>query len=156
MLASRFLKIVQETGQNSSAVSTCQFLLPGTTLYLCQRVSAGPRRERDCCAVGASITARCERGARHSASKKHATGAPHSASEEARQRESSPKNKKSVTMARSAQNSRYCARTRDIVQEALSEAWLGAACQCVALGRRVWCVWRGVEVVPRRTIKVTR
>ena len=33
MPASRFLKIVQETGQNSSAVSTCQFLLPGTTLY---------------------------------------------------------------------------------------------------------------------------
>ena len=34
MPASRFSKIVQETGQNSSAVSTCQFLLPGTTLYL--------------------------------------------------------------------------------------------------------------------------
>jgi len=33
MPASRFLKIVQETGQNSSAVSTCQFLLRGTTLY---------------------------------------------------------------------------------------------------------------------------
>ena len=32
MPASRFLKIVQETGQNSSAVATCQFLLPGTTL----------------------------------------------------------------------------------------------------------------------------
>jgi len=34
MPASRFLKIVQEMGQNSSAVSTCQFLLPGTTLYI--------------------------------------------------------------------------------------------------------------------------
>ena len=34
MPASRFLKIVQETGQNSSAVSTGQFLLPGTTLYV--------------------------------------------------------------------------------------------------------------------------
>jgi len=32
MPVSRFLKIVQETGQTSNAVSTCQFLLPGTTL----------------------------------------------------------------------------------------------------------------------------
>ena len=44
MPASRFLKIVQETGQNSRAVSTCQFLLPGTTLYRNLRSLCGRTR----------------------------------------------------------------------------------------------------------------
>ena len=56
MPASRILKIVQETGQNSSAVSTCQFLLPGTTLYV-QDMELVPRAHSSTAAAAAKANA---------------------------------------------------------------------------------------------------